>query len=91
MSSRSRVPFPPRSSFRVWASPLAQCSGHFWEREYFDTLIRDEEHLKRAIRYTEANPVKAGLVAEWKSWPWGSARLRDEYECLPWQRAGAAA
>lgn len=66
-------------------------SGHFWEREYFDTLIRDEEHLKRAIRYTEANPVKAGLVAERKSWPWGSARLRDEYECLPWQRAGAAA
>ena len=30
-----------------------------WEREYFDTLIRDEEHLKRAIRYTENNPVKA--------------------------------
>src|SRR6266851_5262724 len=54
--------------------------GRFWEREYFDTLIRDEEHLKRAIRYTENNPVKAALVAERKAWRWGSARWRDEYE-----------
>jgi putative DNA methylase len=65
--------------------------GRFWEREYFDTLIRDGEHLKRAIRYTENNPVKAVLVAERKAWRWGSARLRDEYERLPWQRDGAAA
>ena len=65
--------------------------GRFWEREYFDTLIRDEEHLKRAIRYTENNPVKAALVAERKAWQWGSARWRDEYERLPWQREGAAA
>jgi REP element-mobilizing transposase RayT len=65
--------------------------GHFWEREYFDTLIRDAAQLGRAIRYTEANPVKAGLVRERKEWSWGSARLRDEYERLPWQRGGAAA
>ena len=65
--------------------------GRFWEREYFDTFIRDGEHLKRAIRYTENNPVKAGLVAERKAWRWGSARRRDEYERLPWQRDGAAA
>ena len=61
-------------------------SGHFWEREYFDTLIRDEAHLKRAVQYTEANPVKATLVAQRKAWAWGSARLRDDYERLPWQR-----
>jgi REP element-mobilizing transposase RayT len=42
--------------------------GRFWEREYFDTLIRDGDHLKRAIRYTENNPVKAALVAERRAW-----------------------
>jgi len=52
--------------------------GRFWEREYFDTLIRDGQHLKRAIRYTENNPVKASLVAERKAWRWGSARWRAE-------------
>lgn len=72
------------------ANLMLRRRGHFWEREYFDTLIRDEEHLKRAIRYTEANPVKAGLVAEKKAWHWGSARLRDEYERLQWQRGEAA-
>jgi hypothetical protein len=45
----------------------------------------------RAQRYTENNPVKAALVAERKAWRWGSARWRDEYERLPWQRDGAAA
>jgi REP element-mobilizing transposase RayT len=66
-------------------------SGRFWEREYFDTLIRNDEHLRRAIRYTENNPVKAGLVAQRKIWRWGSARHRNEYERLPWQSGGAAA
>ena len=60
--------------------------GHFWEREYFDTLIRDEEHLKRAVRYTENNPVKAALVAERKKWRWGSAGHRDEHERLHFER-----
>jgi hypothetical protein len=31
--------------------------------------------------------VKAGLVRERKDWVWSSARWRDEYERLPWQRA----
>jgi REP element-mobilizing transposase RayT len=65
--------------------------GHFWEREYFDTLIRDEAHLGRVIRYTESNPVKARLAHERRAWRWGSARWRDEYGRLPWPRAGAAA
>jgi len=33
--------------------------------------------------------VKAALVAERKAWRWGSARWRDEYSGLPWQRDGA--
>ena len=73
------------------ANLLLTRNGRFWEREYFDTLIRDGEHLKRAVRYTESNPVKAALVAERRGWRWGSARWRDEYERLPWQRGGSAA
>ena len=36
--------------------------------------------------YTENNPVKAGFVCDSKHWLWGSARFRDEYECLPSER-----
>ena len=33
-------------------------AGHFWEREYFDTLIRDSTHLNRAIRYVTSKTIR---------------------------------
>lgn len=60
-------------------------SGEFWKKDYFDTLIRDETHLGKAIRYIEHNPAKAFLVKAPRDWPWSSARLRDGYERLPWE------
>jgi len=68
------------------ANKLLGRSGKFWQEDYYDTLIRDEQHLKRAIRYTEQNPVKAFLAIAAREWPWSSARHRDEYERLPWER-----
>lgn len=39
-------------------------SGAFWQEESFDRIIRDEEHLYKAIQYIGANPLKAGLKIE---------------------------
>jgi REP element-mobilizing transposase RayT len=41
-------------------------SGSFWQREYYDRLVRDGEELERAISYILRNPEQAGLAA----WPW---------------------
>jgi putative transposase len=59
--------------------------GKFWQDGYWDTFMRSEEHERRARKYIEANPVKAGLAVTAREWPWGSARFRDDYErlCLP--------
>jgi putative transposase len=65
------------------ANKLLGRQGAFWEREYWDTYLRDEEQLAKARRYTEQNPVKAGLVREAQAWAWSSARLRDERGKLP--------
>jgi len=43
--------------------------GALWQKESFDTTIRDEEHEYNAIRYTLNNPVAAKLVKDWKDWP----------------------
>jgi putative DNA methylase len=59
--------------------------GRFWQKETFDTLIRDSDHLARAIHYTEHNPTKAALVRAITQWHWSSARWRDQYNHLPWQ------
>jgi REP element-mobilizing transposase RayT len=61
------------------ANRLLGRTGIFWEREYWDTWIRDEAQEKKAVRYIESNPVKAGLVREASAWSWSSARFRDEY------------
>jgi menaquinone-specific isochorismate synthase len=44
---------------------LLSRKGTFWQREYFDHLIRNGQEFDRAIRYVLSNPEKAGLV-QWK-------------------------
>ena len=63
----------------VEANKLLRRRGSFWEREYWDTFMRDEDQWATALRYTEQNPVKAKLAGEAKAWSWGSARFRDAY------------
>ncbi len=55
-------------------------TGQFWQRDYFDRVIRDERHLVNALEYIHNNPVKAGLVLLAEDWPYSSASR--------WKRAG---
>ena len=49
--------------------------GKFWQREYFDRFVRDEEHYVNSSSYIHENPVKAGLVDTPEEWKFSSARL----------------
>jgi len=60
------------------ANKLLGRNGPFWQTDYFDTLIRDEAHLRQAVRYVEANPMKACLVKAASEWPWSSACVARE-------------
>jgi REP element-mobilizing transposase RayT len=42
--------------------------GALWQKESFDTTIRNNKHLYFATRYTINNPVKAGFVHHWREW-----------------------
>jgi len=44
----------------------------FWQPEYYDHLIRDDEDLLHAVEYTVNNPVAAGL----REWRW--VGMRDD-------------
>ena len=54
-------------------------SGTLWQRESYDRIIRDEEHLWRVIQYIGRNPTMAGL-------PPGMAPLwiNPEWAVLGW-------
>jgi REP element-mobilizing transposase RayT len=62
------------------ANKILGRSGPFWQREYFDRFIRNEDHYRNAVRYIEDNPVKAGLVMLPEDWRFSSARLRSAAE-----------
>ncbi|HMD30319.1 MAG TPA: transposase [Candidatus Acidoferrales bacterium] len=56
-----------------WKSFSAQAAnkrlgrtGAFWQREYFDHLVRNEASLAKIVRYVQNNPRRAGL----RDWPW---------------------
>ena len=37
-------------------------SGPLWQRDYFDRLVRDQQHLANCVRYIRRNPVKAQTI-----------------------------
>jgi len=47
--------------------------GQFWERESFDHVIRPGK-LRKTLLYVLNNPVKAGMVSEWREWRWNYCR-----------------
>lgn len=57
--------------------------GHLWQ-ERFHSFVMDEQHLLATVRYTELNPVRAGLCSRPEEWPWSSvhAHLRAADDTL---------
>ncbi len=58
------------------ANKLLGTTGPFWQDEYYDHLIRDEEDFNRHLTYVLQNPEKAGL----KAWPWVGLEQRGQQE-----------
>lgn len=49
-------------SFTKSINKLLGRSGTFWQRDYFDRIVRDEQHFANCIRYIRRNPEKAQLT-----------------------------
>ena len=49
-----------------------QRSGTLWEGRYRSTLIQAERHLLACMAYIDLNPVRAGMVAAARDYPWSS-------------------
>jgi putative transposase len=74
MPNHIHVVCMPKESWRLedivhaWKSFTAHAlnkhlgrTGGIWQKDYFDRIIRDEDHLRKVIRYVRNNPVKARL------------------------------
>ena len=45
-------------------------SGQFWHNESYDHVIRNSIEFGNIVNYVIQNPVKAGLVDNYKKWKW---------------------
>ncbi|HVZ16662.1 MAG TPA: transposase, partial [Terriglobales bacterium] len=60
--SLSKVMHSLKSFTAKEANRLLGRTGPFWQREYYDRLIRDAAELDRAVHYVRSNPGMAGLI-----------------------------
>jgi REP element-mobilizing transposase RayT len=44
--------------------------GRVWQPESFDHVLRCSENLDAKIQYVLENPVRSGLVSDWRAYPW---------------------
>jgi REP element-mobilizing transposase RayT len=51
-----------------------QRKGTFWQAESYDHIVRDSGEFNRIVNYVLNNPVKAGLVRDWRDWKWNYCR-----------------
>lgn len=47
-------------------------SGHVWQGRFKSPVIQDDAHLLVVLRYIEANPLRAGVVADPADYRWSS-------------------
>jgi REP element-mobilizing transposase RayT len=62
------------------ANLILSRKGQFWEHESFDHVIRPGK-LVRTVKYVLQNPVKAGLIGDWREWRWSFCR-KELYDKL---------
>ena len=65
------------------ANRLLGRSGHFWQSESYDHLVRNAGEFGRIQAYIEWNPVKAGLARCPEEYRWSSAFGRVGSEAQP--------
>ena len=44
--------------------------GQVWQPESFDHVLRSSESLLHKVQYVLENPLRQGLAAQWKHYPW---------------------
>jgi putative transposase len=50
--------------------------GAFWQKSFWDHFLRTDEDLERVVAYVLSNPVRRGLVKDWREYPFaGSLEL----------------
>jgi putative transposase len=59
--------------YATYLNSRMAATGHVWQGRYYSCPM-DENHTWTALRYTECNPVRAGMVQSPSDYAWSSAQ-----------------
>ena len=51
--------------------------GVRWQKDFFDRVLRDDDELVRQLRYVAENPVRRGLVRDWREYAFTGSDVYD--------------
>jgi len=51
--------------------------GKLWQPRFFDHFLRKDEDLRRAVDYIVNNPVRKGMVVEWREYSYCGSLVYD--------------
>jgi putative transposase len=69
----SKVFGPVHTQYAQHFNAVVGSGGRVWQSRFYSCPL-DNDHLWRAIRYVERNPVRAGMVIRAEDYAWSSAR-----------------
>lgn len=73
------------------ASKIAKGERGLWQRRYWEHMIRDVDDWRQHVEYCWFNPVRHGLVARVRDWPYSSFHRDVRRGLVPLDWAGTAA
>ncbi len=85
VSTFSQIMHSLKPNFTKAYKQAAGITGHleFWQKRFWDHVIRDEPDLKAHLDYIHYNPVKHGLSARPEGWPHSSFAKWKERGAYP--------
>ena len=48
-------------------------AGAFWQQSFWDHFLRAAEQVERVLEYVLSNPVRRGLVEQWRDYPFSGS------------------
>lgn len=86
-----RKTHPTFSGNKISTSRQKRQEGGFWQRRFWEHLIRDDDDLQRHMDYLHWNPVKHGYVKTPLEWPYSTFHRLVAQGIYPSDWGGGAA
>lgn len=67
-----------RATWRTWKRYTSRDGTVSWQRDHFGHRLRSDESLEEKACYFRENPLRKGLTADARLWPWVFEGMRQE-------------